>query len=151
MPDTPNLAERSARVLIVEDEAGFLRSLEMGLTHAGYAVATATTAEEGRRVFDAFHPDALVTDVKLPNGETGLAMARGLIAKYPDLPVIVMSGYMSDETMPTELEGAPFLSKPIGSLAIVRQLKALGVMPRLSAQIKRVRIPVIAEAGAPRD
>ena len=58
MPDT---------VLIVDDDEGTLRVLELLLTRRGFEVVKAQTAEEGLRKAYRFQPDIVLLDVWMPN------------------------------------------------------------------------------------
>lgn len=54
------------RILVLDDEINIRRSLQMILEHEGYAVLTAGSIAEGRRI--ASGADALLLDVRLPDG-----------------------------------------------------------------------------------
>jgi two-component system alkaline phosphatase synthesis response regulator PhoP len=54
------------RVLIVDDEANIVISLEFLMEQAGYTVAVARTGEEALEQIDSFQPDLVLLDVMLP-------------------------------------------------------------------------------------
>jgi two-component system cell cycle sensor histidine kinase/response regulator CckA len=102
-------------ILLVDDEASIRSAVRRALEYAGYevcatpdgAAATGVWRREGKRV------EALVTDVLL-GAETGTALAARFRRERPDLPVVMISGYMGAEvrrsgTLPP---GAHFLEKP---------------------------------------
>ncbi|GIZ13149.1 response regulator [Pseudomonas sp. NCCP-436] len=76
--DRERLGERSGRrVLVVEDEARFARIL-FDLAHElGYACLVAMRAEEGLELARQFRPDAILLDMRLPDG-SGLGVLQRL-------------------------------------------------------------------------
>jgi len=85
-------------VLLVEDEEGVRRSTTRILEDAGYRVLQAENGVKALRVFDSELIDILVTDVVMPGGVSGKALADQLRAKASALPVVFVSGY-SRETI----------------------------------------------------
>lgn len=80
-------------VLVVEDQPEVLRLADRVLSAAGYVVRKATSGDEAVARLDDFGAiDLLVTDVVMP-GITGYETAERVRARFPNLPVIVMSGY----------------------------------------------------------
>ena len=56
------------RILIVDDEENIGRSLQMILEGEGYKVLVCRSAAEFRTRLAAYHPDACLVDVRLPDG-----------------------------------------------------------------------------------
>lgn len=81
------------RVLLVEDEAMSRTLLAGVLVAAGFEVEVAEAADDAIDAFRAFDPDALVTDIDLGTGPTGLELVVSLAARNPHLPVVVLSNY----------------------------------------------------------
>lgn len=99
-------------VLLVEDEA-MSRTLLAGVIEAaGFDVFTASTADEAIETFIACDPDALVTDIDLGSGASGLDLVLSLAHRNPHLPVVVLSNYAitPDYTHPA-LARAAYLRK----------------------------------------
>jgi two-component system cell cycle sensor histidine kinase/response regulator CckA len=130
-------------VLLVEDETPLRRVAERLLQRAGFAVQAADCAEVALELIEASGgarpPAALVSDVAMP-GMDGLALARGLRARWPGLPVLLLSGYaeaMLDRDLAAE--GIAFLAKPFAPSELperVADLLATG--ERSSAERSRV-------------
>lgn len=80
-------------VLLVEDEAMSRTLLAGVLEAAGFEVVTADSADDAIEAFVASDPDALVTDIDLGPGATGLDLVVSLSARNPHLPVVVLSNY----------------------------------------------------------
>jgi DNA-binding response OmpR family regulator len=81
------------RVLIVEDEFLIRLTLTEALSDEGFDVAAAASGDEAVKLA-AEAPDfaLLLTDVQLPGDLDGIALARSLRERAPDLPVIFMTG-----------------------------------------------------------
>jgi DNA-binding response OmpR family regulator len=83
------------RVLFIEDEPALRISYERYFA-ARFRMAFAATGAEGLAQLDAHRPDVLVLDMRLPDTD-GVALLRQVVARRPDLPVIVTTAYASIE------------------------------------------------------
>ena len=102
-------------VLLVEDELSILRITTTMLERQGYFVLSASTPGEAIRLV-AEHPGEvhlLMTDVVMPE-MNGRDLARNLIARYPRLKCLFMSGYTADVIAQHGVldERVSFLQKP---------------------------------------
>lgn len=93
MPPHDPVPLEPRRVLLVEDEAMSRTLLAGVLVSAGFEVEVAAAADEAIEAFQAFDPDAVVTDIDLGAGPTGLELIVSLAARNPHLPVVVLSNY----------------------------------------------------------
>jgi two-component system cell cycle sensor histidine kinase/response regulator CckA len=108
-------------VLLVEDEAPLRRLAERTLRRAGHDVAVAEDAETALEMVEAgLVPGQLVSDVAMP-GIDGVALAQALRARFPALPVLLVSGYAQSavEAAP-EAAGIRFLAKPYSPAGLVK-------------------------------
>ena len=80
------------KVLLVDDDEGFLLASQHLLEAAGYEVATAVGADEARKKLDAELPDLMLLDVIMP-GKDGFAFADELAAdeQLAELPVVLVT------------------------------------------------------------
>ena len=83
-----------ARILLVDDEPALNKLMQTYLTRIGYTVDTAFTATDGLAAFNSSTEpyDLIVADLTLPDGQ-GDEMALEMVAKQPNLRVLVCSGY----------------------------------------------------------
>jgi CheY-like chemotaxis protein/signal transduction histidine kinase len=86
------------RILFVDDQKWLIALVERLLTERGYQ---ALGFDSPQIALDALHaePDAfdlIVTDYKMP-GHTGLDIIRAIKAIRPDMPILLVSGYLSDK------------------------------------------------------
>ncbi len=116
----PDAARR--RILIVEDNLEVGRFANQILQDLGYQTVWATHAEEALEMIgpDARAFDGVFSDVVMP-GMGGVALARELRRRRPDLPVILTSGY-SEELANCGYDGFEFLAKPYSADQICRVL-----------------------------
>lgn len=74
-------------LLIVDDDESFLRRLARAMEKRGFAVETAGTVEEGRRLATGKPPAYAVIDLRLEDGN-GLDVVEALRERRPDLSLI---------------------------------------------------------------
>ncbi len=84
------------QVLVIDDDAVVGRSFDRVLSGKGYEVSTALTGEEGLKNIESTEYDVVFTDIKMP-GMDGLEVAERIKAKCPWTPVVVITGYGTEE------------------------------------------------------
>jgi two-component system, NtrC family, nitrogen regulation response regulator NtrX len=109
------------RILVLDDEINIRRSLQMILEHEGYAVLTAGSIAEGRRI--ASGADALLLDVRLPDGN-GIDFLKQFREKE-NAPAIMVSGHatIADAVEATRAGAFDFLEKPLSRDKVLLSLK----------------------------
>jgi DNA-binding NtrC family response regulator len=80
------------RVLIVEDEAYVRDSLAEVLRSRGYDVETAAAPPAAVASLERAPVDVVLSDLKMPGGG-GLELLKRLRATWPDLPVVILTGF----------------------------------------------------------
>ncbi|MET3858283.1 response regulator [Rhizobium sp. OAE497] len=100
-------------VLIVEDEFLIRMMLADTLLDEGYDVVEAANVLEAVAVLGRRKIDAVITDVDMPGGLSGLDLARMISTSHMNVPVIVASGghRLQSEELPGD---AVFIPKPYG-------------------------------------
>ncbi len=104
-----------AQILVVDDEPNIRLTLQMVLEGEGWEVALSHSAEDALARLADEPCDAMLLDVMMPGGMDGLT-ALGLVhAKYPDLPVVMISGHatLHDAVSATRAGAFDFLEKPL--------------------------------------
>jgi CheY-like chemotaxis protein len=84
---------REETVLVVEDNEAMRRVVVRQLRELNYRVLEAASAAEAVAVIETAAIDLLFTDMILPDGLTGIDVARVAVAKAPATRVIVTSGF----------------------------------------------------------
>ncbi|CAN5681194.1 sigma-54 dependent transcriptional regulator [soil metagenome] len=112
------------RVLVVDDEENIRLVLRTMLRKHGYEVEVASSGDEALGMVDAFGPDVILTDVRMPR-MGGLDLLATLKAKQVAATVIVMSAYGNiDLALEAMKAGAyDYVSKPFKPDEIVLALK----------------------------
>jgi two-component system response regulator PilR (NtrC family) len=100
-------------ILIVDDEESVRESLERVLSKAGYATLTASSGNEAFARLARHKVDIVLSDLKMPDGD-GVELLKSIKKSYPDLEVILLTGYGTIETAVEAMrEGAyDFITKP---------------------------------------
>jgi PAS domain S-box-containing protein len=116
---------RGCRLLVVEDDPAVRSSLRELLRLLGYDVVTVGSREESIYLPPSPAFDLLLTDYMLPDA-AGTDIARELRQRWPQLKVVVMSGYAQDGPLGPDarLEGMAFLQKPFGTEALAETVRA---------------------------
>jgi DNA-binding NtrC family response regulator len=115
----------AATILVVDDDDPVRVMLARLLRTQGYTVLQAAHAVEARGLLESRKPDLVISDIVMP-GETGIELRRSLAERWPDLPVILISGYSAEG--PAEFAARTpntiFVQKPFAAdqfLALVDQ------------------------------
>ncbi len=112
--------EAPPRVVIADDEPGVVRSLELALGRAGFAVRGFVRPEDALAALVDEDADVLLTDVRMP-GLSGLDLLRAVKARRPDVEVVMMSGFATVETAVEAVKGGAYdyVTKPFADLDLV--------------------------------
>ena len=114
----------AGRVLVVDDDAGILKTLELNLRARGYVADLASTGEEALRLAATRHPDLVILDLGLP-GIDGLDVVRGIRASAAT-PILVLSGRDSRgaKVEALDLGADDFVTKPFGMDELFARVRA---------------------------
>ena len=102
------------QVLVIDDDAVVGRSFDRVLSEKGYEVSTALSGEEALDTIENTEFDVVFTDIKMP-GMDGLEVAERIKAKCPWTPVVVITGYGTEENeaRASVLGVSGFVHKPL--------------------------------------
>jgi len=84
-----------ARILVAEDDAAVQSFVQRALAHRGHEV---TAVNDGMQALEALQKatfDALLTDIVMPEMD-GISLALKVACDWPDLPVLLMTGYAAE-------------------------------------------------------
>ena len=107
-------AKNERRLLIVEDDAAFARTLVRSFERRGYQVRHLAGEEGMAALLDEFAPTHAVVDLKLAGGASGLSSVRRLHDADPEMVIVVLTGYASIATAveAIKLGARHYLAKP---------------------------------------
>jgi DNA-binding response OmpR family regulator len=108
------------RILIIDDERDLCTIIKRFLVKRNCEVDIAHSLGEGYRKMRLHHPDILLLDNNLPDGEGWLA-ATEIKEKYPDMTITLISAYQDSVTLAGYArKGFNILEKPV-SLSSIEQ------------------------------
>lgn len=84
-----------ARILVAEDDRAVQSFVSRALTHKGHEV---TAVDDGVQALERLRSnsyDLLITDIVMPELD-GIALALKVTKDYPDLPILLMTGYSAE-------------------------------------------------------
>ena len=112
-PASPETIGADASLLIVEDDAPFLKRLARAMESRGFKVETAETVAEGIAKAKSHPPKYAVVDLRLSDG-SGLDVIEAIQGKRDDSRMIVLTGYGNIATAVTavKLGALDYLAKP---------------------------------------
>ncbi|HEV3226938.1 MAG TPA: response regulator [Acidimicrobiales bacterium] len=112
------------RLLLIDDEAPFVRALGVSLRAMGYDVDAAATGAAGLAKVATTTPDIIVLDLGLPDMD-GLEVLEGLRA-WTSVPVIVLSARHHDESKVAALDGGAddYVTKPFSMSELLARIRA---------------------------
>lgn len=117
------------RILIIDDEPAVSAILAEALRHEGNDVAVADHGEQGLAAILREPPDAVFLDIVMP-GMDGIEVLRRIRERHPALPVIVLSGWASND----QAEAA----RRLGATDIVMKPDALKNLPDALARLRPI-------------
>ncbi len=102
-----------AKILVVDDEEIILLSCERILTEEGYEVQTRLSAADALELLAQDNFDLVIADLKMP-GMNGIELLRAIKQDYPNISVIMITGYSTVESAVEAMKGgaADYLPKP---------------------------------------
>lgn len=107
-------ASNPSWILLVDDEPAIIPLIANILIKQGWIVKEAGNGETAMAVIDSTPtpPSLLICDVLMP-GIDGLELTRRILARFPRLKVIFISGHLTDVSWwPADLRGHRFIAKP---------------------------------------
>lgn len=135
----------SPHILVVDDEPDLRTLYELTLLREGYRVEAAGSLAEAWQQLDGRRFDAVITDMRLPDG-LGLELLQGMQARQRSERCVVMTAYGSAENAVEALKAGAFdyLTKPVD----LKQFRAVvaSLLQDSSARAARAGLDGIAAA-----
>lgn len=116
----------SARVLVVEDDSTLRLALCDNLEDEGYAVSSAATLAEARKVLGAAAPDVVVLDLMLPDGD-GTLLCRELRKARTTARILMLTARTLEDDLVKGFEAGAddYLAKPYRLRELLARIGAL--------------------------
>jgi len=141
-------------ILLVDDEENYRELIARVLTKAGYAVLQAADGMGALSFLERSNVDLVISDILMPV-LNGYALVARLREKWPDMPVILTTGFLSPDAAKSMMKGSvDFIPKPINAetlldmvrgrvapLELITNNQVLTVTPQgIAAQTKLIKI-----------
>lgn len=113
------------KVLLVDDEKDFVTTVSDRIKECRFESDTALSGEQAIELVTNQVPDVMVVDLKM-RGLDGLQVLKHVKKKYPDIQVIILTGYgsLQDKVTAISLGAFAFMEKPLDFDDLVRTIKA---------------------------
>jgi NADH:ubiquinone oxidoreductase subunit E len=123
-------------ILVVDDEQVILKSCERILGPEGYGVSTVTSGKEALALLEKARYDLIITDLMMPE-MNGLDFMKQVRVKDPDINIVVITGYPSQESIKESLSLRiiDYLPKPFSPALLLEvtgkavEIKKKGIVP----------------------
>jgi DNA-binding NtrC family response regulator len=135
------------RLLLVEDEFLIREMVAEDLSEQGFSVCAVSNARDALSHLASAAVDVLFTDVDLPGGMDGMALARRARDIKPELPVVYTSGHVNVFGLDACVPGSIFIAKPYLPSVVARILTTAmktGAARAAAAATTRVMVSVTA-------
>jgi DNA-binding NtrC family response regulator len=112
------------KILVVDDDAIVIKSCRRILEAEGFEVSSVPSADKALEALKSYDFDLLLIDVKMPKHD-GMYLMREIKKNWPEIPIIIMSGYPTPETIAEVLKlGATlFIPKPFKPDELVKSVR----------------------------
>jgi len=113
-------------VLVIEDDEAVRRFLRTVLSGHGHIVADAGTVAAGIEQLQRTHPDVVLLDLGLPDGD-GIRVLEAMPAVKARIPAIVLSarGQEGDKVIALDRGADDYLTKPFGASELLARMRAV--------------------------
>jgi two-component system cell cycle sensor histidine kinase/response regulator CckA len=106
-------AGKGRHIVVAEDNDSVRSYLKLMLERAGFRVTVVRSGDEASATITALStpPDLLLSDMVMP-GRTGPQVAADARVRFPDLPVLFMSGYAGEAGRRADFSAEDLVRKP---------------------------------------
>ena len=138
---------KSARILVVDDEANIRKLLEEILTEEGYEVTTAADAEEARQARKRADFDLVLLDIWMPDTD-GISLLKEWAESETLGAVVMMSGHGTVDAAveATRLGAVDFIEKPVSLAKLLRVVQS-ALAERRTVRRRALVPPMVTPVG----
>ncbi len=86
-------------VLVVDDDIDFLQQQKLQLAGAGFNVVAAESQAQAQKLLEELKPDIAVLDLMMEHFDGGFALCYQIKKRYPNVPVIIVTGVTSETSL----------------------------------------------------
>jgi YesN/AraC family two-component response regulator len=120
------MSEKQIDILVVDDEEMMRELLEDVLQMEGYSVETAADGQAALARVKELRPLLVISDIKMPR-MNGFELLKSVKERYPQMRVIMMTGYSDDFTVKDalRLNADEYIIKPFNTQDITSVVKSV--------------------------
>jgi DNA-binding NtrC family response regulator len=130
-------------ILLIDDETIALTNLTHVLERAGYAVTACRDGAAGLAALLKTDFDLVLTDLKMP-GVDGMAVLKEVHARYPDVPVVMITGHATLDSAVDAMKAGAFhyLAKPFRLAEAREVVKSALELRRVKRENQELKLQV---------
>ena len=131
------------RILVVDDEEQMRTLIVALLSRQGHECITARNGVEALNKIYQNKCDAVITDIAMPEMD-GIALTKALLSLYPNLPVMVMTGYTNEYSPESVITAGArdFIEKPFSYDELILRFNKMmhdhGILLRMHGKLKEM-------------
>jgi len=117
------MTDKSARILVVDDEPAIRRYLRAALSAHSYELYEAATGQEALTLVPATRPDLMILDLGLPDLD-GVDVTRSL-REWTHIPILILSvrSQESDKVAALDAGADDYITKPFGAGELLARIR----------------------------
>jgi DNA-binding response OmpR family regulator len=124
--------EKTAKIIVVDDNHDLLFTMETFLTRNGFEVLTADDGQKGLDLIKEIHPDLILLDIMMETTYSGLDVCKGVRSdpNLKDIPIIGISGIGDEMGIQIDKWGDDdyfsvdeFFEKPVDRAKLLERIK----------------------------
>jgi two-component system response regulator GlrR len=144
------MAEPAAKIMVIDDDASFLRLFTMRLDGKGYETVAVESARKALELLPDARPDVVITDLRM-DGMDGIELLSELQNRHPGLPVLILTAQCTipDAVTATRTGAFGFLTKPVDHDELQKLITdALRISPVPSGDGESWRSEIVTRSAA---
>jgi two-component system, OmpR family, response regulator len=128
------MTETQRTVLVVDDDEDFRLQMKLQLEAAGFKVLDVDGEAKAEELLGTFRPDLALVDLMMEHQDGGFALSYRMKKRYPDLPVIMVTGVTGETGLSFDLNSPEerswvkadaILAKPVRFEQLKREIDRL--------------------------
>ncbi|MBF0524790.1 MAG: response regulator [Deltaproteobacteria bacterium] len=137
LKDNDRTKDTDRRILLIDDEDGIRKVMQIILADAGYQVIEAEDGLSGLQLYYQHTPSIVITDIKMPEMD-GIEVLSRIKESQNDTEVIMITGHGDIEAAirALQLDASDFITKPIHDEALTVALRRAKEKLTLKRQIR---------------
>ena len=128
------------RILVVDDDPGLLKLMQVRLEAVDYQVRLATSGSQALTLMNDEIPDLAIVDLKMEDMD-GITLLEKQRQICPNLPVIILTahGTIASAVEATKKGAYDYLTKPFDAQDLLRRIEKALEIYRLRGEVERLR------------